>query len=318
MTAWDVFNGDADGICALIQLRLDQPRDAQLVTGVKRDINLLSRVDAGAEDQVTALDISLDKNREGLLRLLEAGAQVLYLDHHFAGDIPEHAGLTCRINTQPNVCTSLLAHREVSGRWPLWALVGTAGDNLDTPARELAKKVGTSEADFDRLRRLGICVNYNAYGASLDDLYFTPEALYQKLVRYESPLEFLAQDAATFERLATGYDDDLGRAAAASMLYDQPHAQVKLLPDAAWARRVSGVYGNALANEAPQRAHAVVTDRGDTLLVSVRAPLERKAGADEVCRQFDTGGGRAAAAGINALPRSELDRFIETFQSHYS
>ena len=43
---YDVFNGDADGICALLQLRLAEPREAQLVTGVKRDINLLSRVEA--------------------------------------------------------------------------------------------------------------------------------------------------------------------------------------------------------------------------------------------------------------------------------
>ena len=46
----DVFNGDADGICALLQLRKAEPRDATLVTGVKRDINLLAKVDAGAGD----------------------------------------------------------------------------------------------------------------------------------------------------------------------------------------------------------------------------------------------------------------------------
>jgi hypothetical protein len=42
--AYDVFNGDADGICALHQLRLANPRDAVLLTGVKRDIALLQRV----------------------------------------------------------------------------------------------------------------------------------------------------------------------------------------------------------------------------------------------------------------------------------
>ena len=33
---FDVFNGDADGICALLQLRQTFP-DSKLVTGVKRD-----------------------------------------------------------------------------------------------------------------------------------------------------------------------------------------------------------------------------------------------------------------------------------------
>jgi hypothetical protein len=35
---YDVFNGDADGICALVQLRLAKPIQSNLITGVKRDI----------------------------------------------------------------------------------------------------------------------------------------------------------------------------------------------------------------------------------------------------------------------------------------
>jgi hypothetical protein len=48
------FNGDADGLCALQQLRLAGPRAAAgqetLVTGVKRDIALLDRVAASRGD----------------------------------------------------------------------------------------------------------------------------------------------------------------------------------------------------------------------------------------------------------------------------
>ena len=40
MQIYDVFNGDADGICALIQLRLAEPADTTLITGVKRDTAL--------------------------------------------------------------------------------------------------------------------------------------------------------------------------------------------------------------------------------------------------------------------------------------
>ena len=47
---YDVFNGDADGIIALLQLRLSKhkphPKESILVTGVKRDISLLKNVDA--------------------------------------------------------------------------------------------------------------------------------------------------------------------------------------------------------------------------------------------------------------------------------
>jgi hypothetical protein len=46
MSTYDVFNGDADGICALIQLRLAEPKESILITGVKRDIKLAKQVPA--------------------------------------------------------------------------------------------------------------------------------------------------------------------------------------------------------------------------------------------------------------------------------
>ena len=88
MTSYDVFNGDADGLCALTQLRNAEPREAVLITGVKRDIELLKQVQAQAGDVVTVLDVSLDKNRAALEHVLAAGAEVFFADHHFAGDIP--------------------------------------------------------------------------------------------------------------------------------------------------------------------------------------------------------------------------------------
>ena len=39
MTNFQVFKGDADGLCALPRLCNAQPREAQLYAGVKRDIN---------------------------------------------------------------------------------------------------------------------------------------------------------------------------------------------------------------------------------------------------------------------------------------
>lgn len=82
MAQFDVFNGDADGICALHQLRLAKPIQSTLITGVKRDIALLERVEAKSGDQITVLDVSLDKNHTALEKLLQQGAEVLYFDHH--------------------------------------------------------------------------------------------------------------------------------------------------------------------------------------------------------------------------------------------
>ena len=79
MTDYDVFNGDADGICALVQLRQIEPRDAVLVTGVKRDITLLSQVKSAKGNRITVLDISMERNSTDLNRILDQGATVFLL-----------------------------------------------------------------------------------------------------------------------------------------------------------------------------------------------------------------------------------------------
>ena len=92
MAYFDVFNGDADGLCALTQLRNNQPLASTLITGVKRDIQLLQQVNAQAGDKITVLDVSMDKNKAALLDVLALGAEVFYCDHHATGDMPEKAG----------------------------------------------------------------------------------------------------------------------------------------------------------------------------------------------------------------------------------
>lgn len=315
----DCFNGDADGICALTQLRLADPIESELVTGVKRDINLLDRLETAKGDQLTVLDVSLDKNRAGLERALELGSKVFYCDHHFAGDIPVHDNLEAIINTTPDVCTSLLINQHLGSRYLEWAVVGTFGDNLKRSASRLAKPLGLSEEKLGSLENLGVYLNYNGYGASIDDLYFHPRDLFKRTVLHTSAFAFIAEDAETFAILENGYHEDMQKAATSESVFESVSASVLRLPNESWARRVSGVFGNDLANQFPERAHAVITERAEGgFVVSVRAPLANKSGADEVCRQFETGGGRSAAAGINLLPEDQVDKFVSTFSDFYS
>ncbi|UUZ72893.1 hypothetical protein LP415_05105 [Polaromonas sp. P1(28)-8] len=69
----DVCNGDADGLCAVLQWRLQTPAPATLVTGLKREIALLDRVQAMPGDELLVCDLSLQRNRTALLRLLAQG-----------------------------------------------------------------------------------------------------------------------------------------------------------------------------------------------------------------------------------------------------
>lgn len=319
MADFDVFNGDADGICALLQLRQFEPRNASLVTGVKRDISLLDRVSAASGDRVCVLDVSLDKNRDALCRVLEAGASVWYCDHHYAGDIPPGDALEAHINTESTVCTSLLVNGYLAGAGRAWAVVGTFGDNLRESAQRLARPLDLSAESLEQLENLGIYINYNGYGSDLAELHFHPGDLYRELLPYPDPHIFMRENRDTFDKLEGGYHEDLASARAIQPEHADDVAAVYVLPDAPWARRVSGVYGNALANEHPERAHAVVTEKpGGGLLVSVRAPLSNRTGADVFCRQYPTGGGRAAAAGINNLATDQLPGFVDAFAAFYS
>ena len=312
----DVFNGDADGICALHQLRLAKPLVTTLVTGVKRDISLLKKVKAERDDTVTVLDISLDKNREALEPLLSKGTNVLYFDHHFAGDIPEDERLEAYINTDANMCTSLLVSQYLNHKYLAWAVTAAYGDNLFTAAEEAAKPLNLSNDELEQLKLLGTCINYNGYGASLDDLIFSPDELYKKIKPYLDPFDFINNEPA-YETLLNGYREDIKSAEALNAKYESETHALFVMENEKWSRRVSGVFANQLAQENPSRAHAMLTKTDNGFVVSVRAPLNNKTGADELCRQFETGGGRKAAAGINDLPTADYERFESAFLASF-
>ena len=316
---FDVFNGDADGICALLQLRLARPQAAQLVTGIKRDIQLLDKFTVNPGDQVTVLDISLQQNSARLIEFLNQGAHIFYVDHHQPGDIPNHPHLTTLIDTDNETCTSLLVNHYLNGKYPLWAVTAAFGDNLNHSAEQLAAILKLRATELEILKNLGIYLNYNAYGSCLADLHFAPDKLYQHMTGFESPLAFISDTPELFMQLKQGYEEDMDYALRLSPEYQNSAIAVFMLPDTAWARRVNGVFGNSLANLHPTRAHAVIThnQQGD-YQVSVRAPLLNKTGADEVCSAFASGGGRKAAAGINHLPCAQLTVFIKKFDDFYS
>jgi hypothetical protein len=318
---YDVFNGDADGIIALLQLRLAEPKASQLITGVKRDIKLLEQVVAqGKATSVTALDISMEKNMTALQALLAEQVDVFYCDHHRAGDIPQSEHLTAVIDLDAEVCTSLLINAQLKGQFVHWAIAAAFGDNLISTAERLAETQRLSAEDTAYLKELGTLINYNGYGSSLEDLYIPPAALFQQLLNYPSPFALRDDNDSPYYLLKQGYAQDHVNLDALAPIHDDHISRVFELPCEPWARRTSGVFGNELANQSPEKAHAVLTLNANQAdyTVSVRAPLANRTGADEVCTQFATGGGRKAAAGINALPLADKYLFIETLNQFYS
>lgn len=317
MRHFDVFNGDADGLCALHQLRLAQPREAELVTGVKRDNALLRRVCAARGDSVTALDISLARNHEALLALLEQGVAVEYFDHHHAPDMPQHPQLHLVIDASPGVCTSVLVDRHIGGCSRQWAVVGAFGDNMPETARSLGRGLPLTEDALARLQRLGECLNYNGYGDTESDLLYPPAALYRLMRPYVDPLRFMEKEEA-YGRLQAQSAQDMENALAVAPTLRTEAAALFLLPDAAWARRIVGSFANRLSAADPARAHAVlVPNARGTLTASLRTPAAVSPDAHAFARRHG-GGGRRTAAGIDDLPAGAIARFADEFAQAYS
>jgi hypothetical protein len=328
------FNGDADGLCALQQLRLAEAlppgasgtSDASgasepvLVTGVKRHIRLVEDIPVPAGGLagvvVTVLDVAFGPNRAAVERLLAAGAHVRYFDHHMPGEVPRHPALETHLDTDARLCTSLLVDRYLDGARRAWAVVGAFGDNLGEAARAASVLLGLPAGDLDALRELGELLNYNGYGETLEDLHFHPASLFRALHPYADPLQ-AAREAPQVAALRAGCAEDLARAEAVPPALDAPEGRVALLPAQPWARRAQGTCANRLANADPQRASAVgLTLRDGTLRLSLRAPLARPRGADALARRFG-GGGRAGAAGIDALPPADWERFLAAFREAF-
>jgi len=315
---FDVFNGDADGIFSLHQIRLENPQpSATLITGVKRDITLLSRLIEKKNCSISVFDISLDSNRKFLNTLLANNNSVEYFDHHFAGNIPDSPLLHHEINVSPEICTSLIVNNSLYGKHLRWAVCGAFGDNLHQQAEQLANTSGIAEKQIQQLREIGELFNYNGYGLTLNDLHFHPEKLYRSLQDFRDPLDFF-HSSPIIKTLREVFNDDLEKSLKQKEYPVTGKNRVYFFPNAPWARRIQGLFSNLKAREKADIAHALIVENDDlSLRISLRAPLVDKRDADTLCKLFPTGGGRAAAAGINSLPPSMLDDFLIQLNSVY-
>ncbi|MCK5196333.1 MAG: acetyltransferase, partial [Desulfobulbaceae bacterium] len=266
---------------------------------------------------ITVHDISMDSNKEDLLSLLSCGNRVFYVDHHFAGDIPDSPQLNATIDPSPDTCTGLIVDKLLGGRYRAWAVVAAFGDNLHDAARQAAEDLDISSKELAILQELGELMNYNGYGRVVSDLHYSPEAFYKAVQPFINPIDFY-NTSEVLASLKDGFAHDMASARTIEPHSETEAGRVFTMPDETWSRRVAGVFSNEKARERTNKAHALLVDNGNgSYLVSVRAPLENKQGAVDLCRRFPTGGGREAAAGINALPADQFEDFLKAFHTKW-
>ena len=314
MANYDVFNGDTDGIFAWHQLRLAHPREATLVTGVKRDVGLVGRVEAGEGDLVTVLDVSHAKNRKDVQRLLDSGVTVEYFDHHDPGELIEHPNITYHINTEPNVSTGLIVNSHVNGKNRLWSVATAFGDNHMDLAMNMAKSENLNEDQTVLLKQIGLVVNYNSYGQTVEDLFFPPEEIAKAVKACGSDVFRFTEQSDIFPTLFENFSADMSSAVCQEPYSISDNAVIYTLPNEAWTHRVMGSFSNHLVSTNKDLACAIAVLNSDgTYRISVRSSINNPYGAGNLCKKFG-GGGREKAGGVNNLNASELDNFKKEFE----
>ena len=287
---WFAYNGDADGICSMVQWGLVHGVDGNRITGVKRDIELLDRIEPNSDDEVIVMDISLARNHSMAQRLAQDGVNITWFDHHLAGEKIE--SISAHIDTSDNVCTARIVEQYL-GVDSNWAQVALHGDGL------------SKHSSNPEYRELGELLNYNGYGADLTDLHFHPDELMMKCLESKTPEDFMLSSA--FTKLKQGFASDISNA---DTIVEKDG--LFLLPNEAWARRVVGVMAHRI-NEKGSGPHVIAIDKGDTFQISIRG----QSGIGELCAMFG-GGGRATAGGIDNLPKAEITALMNEVNSRRS
>jgi hypothetical protein len=322
-----VFNGDADGLIGQHILELETGAPDLRITGGKRDIELLRRVPPLERGHIHVLDVSLRRNLDALKALLPAldkgGLGITWYDHHEPGEPPAHPALTLHINQAPETCTAVIVNAVLGHKHALWAAMAAFGDNLPATASALASAGGASSHEAALLRRVGVLINYNAYGDEPGDALFEASHIATILSRYASALDF-CWEASLIPPLAAQFDADRERFQELAPLVESGGASAYLVPDEPFARRYGATWANERVMQNPSEALAVVHARkSGGYMVSIRSPRDWRGegsqapSAAELALEFPTGGGRKLAAGIDALPADQLDRFAERFRVFY-
>jgi len=262
------------------------------------------------------VDISLHSNLRGLTQALDQGCSVEWFDHHHPGVIPKHRNLVTHIDTDPHVCSSLIINKLLNNRFARWAIVAAFGDNLEESAYSLAATCGTPEVTIDVLKDLGVCINYNSYGAYIEDLHYHPETLYNIMQEFDEPMNLVAETD-ILPTLKAHYEADLTSARNTPIKAINDYVAIAILPNTKWARRISGIYANTLSNHFPDRAHAILIEKSDGYTVSIRAPKANPVNAQMVALKFETGGGRHTAAGIQHFTADQTNKLVHELTQQY-
>ena len=177
----------------------------------------------------------------------------------------------------------------------------------------MAKSENLTEEQVIFLKQIGLVVNYNSYGQTVEDLFFPPEEIAKAVKACGSDIFRFTEQSDIFPTLFENFSADMSSAVCQEPYSISDNAVIYALPNEAWTHRVMGSFSNHLVSTNKGLACAIAVLNSDgTYRISVRSSINNPYGAGNLCKKFG-GGGREKAGGVNNLDASELDKFKEEF-----
>ena len=181
-------------------------------------------------------------------------------------------------------------------------------------ARNMAKSENLNEEQTTLLKQIGLVVNYNSYGQTVDDLFFSPEEIAEAAKACGSDIFRFTEQSNIFPKLLENFEKDMSTASCQEPYSISNNAVFYTLPNEAWTHRVMGSFSNHLVSTNKDLACAIAVLNSDgTYRISVRSSINNPYGAGDLCKKF-SGGGREKAGGVNNLNASEIDNFKKEFE----
>ena len=182
----------------------------------------------------------------------------------------------------------------------------------------MAKKERLTEEQVLILKQIGFVVNYNSYGQTVEDLFYSPETIAGAARACGPDIFNFVKQGDIFATLLENFNADMSSAVCQEPFAISKNGVIYTLPNEPWTHRIMGSFSNHLVSTNKDLACAIAVLNSDgTYRISVRSSINNPYGAGNLCGKFD-GGGREKAGGINNLPESDIVSFKEEFEKVFS
>ena len=143
----------------------------------------------------------------------------------------------------------------------------------------MAKSESLSDEQVLILKQIGLVVNYNSYGQTIEDLFYSPEEIAEAARACGSDIFKFLEQGDIFSTLLENFNADMSSAVCQEPFSISENGVIYTLPNEAWTHRIMGSFSNHLVSTNKNLACAIAVLNSDgTYRISVRSSINNPHG----------------------------------------